>query len=96
MSYRLIEEGILWCIMQLMTERKKKHVEKVITPSENSSVDKVHRAGKPLYLYIPADLEVALRSRLKTSRRTKTEEVTIALEEYLAKHGEWPLPTNGR
>lgn len=77
--------------MSCVAIRKNKPVDQ-----QPDHVSKVNRTGKPLYVYIENDLEIALNRRLKASRRTKTEEVAIALEEYLAKHGEWPLPEKAK
>lgn len=76
--------------MQVVAERKKKSGNR-----DPEISHKANRNGIPLYIYIDRDLAIALARRLKISRRTKTEEVSIALEEYLSKHGNWPLTPNG-
>lgn len=65
---------------------------KPLNGKDDELAPKANRVGVPLFVYIDRDLAIALARRLKASRRTKTEEVSIALEEYLSKSGEWPLP----
>jgi hypothetical protein len=50
------------------------------------------RSGKPLNVWIGAPLRDALDAMIAKSRRSLTSEVSIALEEYLAKQGFWPPP----
>ncbi len=63
-------------------------------PPASKDAPKPSRDGIQLNIWLEVDLGLALNQRLKVTRRTKTEEVSIALEEYLAKHGNWPLPKN--
>jgi predicted transcriptional regulator len=51
---------------------------------------KPNRQGKPLNVWLDDDLRNALDEMVKRSRRSITAEVSIALEEYLAKQGLWP------
>jgi len=47
---------------------------------------------KPLFVRLPSSIRAAVKALSKKSRRPVSTEVTIALEEYLSKHGLWPHP----
>jgi predicted DNA-binding protein len=48
------------------------------------------RSGKPLHVWIPAELRDALDALSEKTRRHLTSEVVIALENHLAANGLWP------
>lgn len=48
------------------------------------------RKGKPLHVWIEGALRDAMDRSAEKSRRTLTEEVSIALEKYLETQGLWP------
>ena len=60
-----------------------------------ASPKKVHRTGAPLHVWIDPALRDALEKAIEKSRRKLNMEVSIALEEYLTKHGFWPAKTQG-
>lgn len=76
-AYNCVEIAARTNTFMLMT--KKKPLKK---PSK--------RIGKPLNVWIASDLRDAFEEQRRRSRRNLRQEVSVALEEYLAKHGLWP------
>lgn len=50
-----------------------------------------NRSGVPLHIYIPPDLRAVIEALADDGRRSITNEVIIALEEYAARQGRWPV-----
>jgi predicted transcriptional regulator len=65
--------------MRLMTQRKKPAGRK----RERGEV-------ATIMVEVSLDLKAAIEALSRKNRRTRTAELTIALEEYLTKHGFWP------
>jgi hypothetical protein len=49
------------------------------------------REGVNLNVWLSAELMQAFESFREKTRRTKTAEIEVMMEEYLAKNGHWPL-----
>jgi hypothetical protein len=47
------------------------------------------RTGSPLHVWLPKPLLAAFEELLKRTRRSKTVEVQVMMEEYLTKAGLW-------
>jgi predicted DNA-binding protein len=57
----------------------------------------VTRTGKLLNVYLPPELTARLEESAKRSHRTKTAQVILALEQYLAQGEDTPAkPKRGR
>jgi hypothetical protein len=50
------------------------------------------RNGAPLHVWLPAPLLAAFGELLKQTRRSKTAEVELMMEQYLERQGLWPAP----
>ncbi len=63
-----------------------------VNATEPTTSSRPKRKGKPLNVWLADDLRDALERLRKKHRRPLREEVSIALEEYASKHGEFPAP----
>ena len=89
--YRLIETLGDVCNMLAMAKERKK-LGKLPISAEPVEKPKPHRDGIALSIWLDKELGLALVRQLRKTRRTKTEEVSIALERWLTDSGEWPPP----
>lgn len=78
--------------MLAMAKERKKLVKPI--PAEVVEKPKPHRDGIALSIWLDKELGLALVRQLRKTRRTKTEEVSIALERWLTESGEWPPPAS--
>jgi hypothetical protein len=75
--------------MLLMTERKRASKQ-----GEGKRRKPPQRSGKPLNVWLEADVRDALDALLVQTRRSLTSEVSIALENHLKAAGLWPPPSS--
>lgn len=59
-------------------------------PEPDSGRKRPIRSGVPLHIYIPRELRAVIEALSEDGRRSITNEVIIALEEYATRKGRWP------
>ena len=62
-------------------------------PVEGMKPSRPVRDGLPLHVWINTDLMQAFEQYCKSTRRTKTAEIEMIMEELLRKAGMWPPQT---
>lgn len=61
-----------------------------VPPPEQDAGEGRQRIGQNLNVWIPDELMAAWEAYRKTTRRTKTAETVLMMEEYLKARGLWP------